>query len=294
LDINKRFPKKRTVITGAGSGIGKALALEFAIMNWSVGVAEINRERAKETVALINKVGGRGLDIPCDVTKPDDLVNVANVVQKEWVGVDILVNNAGVAAGGSFEKIPLDKWEWIIALNQKSIIYGCRAFLPMFKDRTSGYIVNVASNAGMASLPLMASYNMTKAAAISLSETLRNELSPFNIGVSVVCPSFVNTNLVVDPSAFDERTQKLTDTFFSNTAASSEKVARHIVQSIKKNRLYVVTQKDGKFMWRMKRWYPELYFKVLSYLYRKGIFDKYLAAFLRILNLNFFRRQNHE
>jgi NAD(P)-dependent dehydrogenase (short-subunit alcohol dehydrogenase family) len=288
LDLAERFPKKRVVITGAGSGIGKALALEFAVMNWSVAVAEINRERAQETVVQINKIGGRGLDIPCDVTKPDDLVKVANVVQKEWGGVDILINNAGVAAGGSFEKIPLDKWEWILAINQKSIIYGCRAFIPMFKECKSGYIVNVASNAGIASLPLMASYNMTKAAVISMSETLRNELSPFNIGVSVVCPTFINTNLLVDPSAMDERTQKLLGTFFGNTAVTSEKVARHIVQSIKKNRLYVITQKDGKFMWRMKRWYPELYFKVLSYLYRKGIFDKYLAKFLRILNLKLF------
>jgi len=86
----------------------------------------------------------------------------------------------------------------------------------------------------------------------------------------------------------DDVTLKKNDTFFANTAASAEKVAQHIVKSIRKNRLYVVTQKDGKFMWRMKRMNPELYFKVLAYLFKKGIFDKYLAALLRILNLKLF------
>jgi NAD(P)-dependent dehydrogenase (short-subunit alcohol dehydrogenase family) len=288
MNINKKFPKKRIIITGSGSGIGLKLALEFARMNWRIAIAEINKDRAEEASRLVSKEGGKPLIIQCDVTKPEDLKKVLKTVEKEWGGVDILVNNAGVAAGGYFEDIPLDKWEWILAINQKSIIYGCRTFIPLFKKQKSGYIVNVASNAGIASLPLMASYNMTKAAAISMSETLKTELHPFNIGVSAVCPTFVNTNLLVDPTAMDERTHKLVDTFFDNTAASSEKIARHIVKSIQKNRLYVITQRDGKFMWRMKRWFPELYFKVLSYLYKKELFDKYLAILLRILNFKLF------
>lgn len=288
MKLEKRFPKKRIIITGSGSGIGLKLALEFAGMNWRIAIAEIDKQRAEEASELVRREGGKPLVIQCDVTKPEDFKKILKSVEKEWGGLDILVNNAGVAACGIFEEIPLDKWEWILAINQKSIIYGCRTFIPLFKKQKSGYIVNVASNAGIASLPLMASYNMTKAAAISMSETLKNELSPFNIGVSVVCPTFVNTNLFVDPTAIDERTQKLVDTFFNNTAVSSEKIARHIVQSIIKNRLYVITQKDGKFIWRMKRWFPGLYFKVLAYLYKKGLFDKYLSTLLRILNFKLF------
>jgi short-subunit dehydrogenase len=288
LNLNKRFPKKRIIITGSGSGIGLKLALEFARMNWRIAIAEINKERAEDASRLVRKEGGKPLVIQCDVTKPGDFKKVLKKVEQEWGGVDILVNNAGVAAGGAFEEIPLDKWEWIMAINQKSIIYGCCTFIPLFKKQKSGYIVNVASNAGIASLPLMGSYNMTKAAAISISETLKNELSPFNIGVSVVCPTFVNTNLFVDPTAVDERTQKLVDTFFANTAVSSEKIARHVVRSIRKNRLYVITQRDGKFIWRMKRLNPELYFKVLAYFFKKGVFDKYLAILLRIINLKLF------
>ena len=110
----------------------------------------------------------------CDVTLPRDMENVLTIVRREWKGVDILINNAGVASAGWFERIPLEKWDWIIGINLMSIIYGCRTFIRYFKESgTGGYIVNVASSAGIASLPEMVSYNTTKAAVISLSETLR-------------------------------------------------------------------------------------------------------------------------
>jgi NAD(P)-dependent dehydrogenase (short-subunit alcohol dehydrogenase family) len=285
MDLNKKFPGKRVVITGAGSGLGRALALEFAKRNWSVAIAEINDERAKETAAMVKKEGGKPLTIHCDVTKPADLDELLKKVLEEWKGVDILINNAGVASAGWFERIPLEKWDWIIGLNTNSIIHGCRSFIPYFKERKSGYIVNVASNAGIASLPEMASYNATKAAAISLTETLRIELSASNIGVSVVCPTFFKTNLMDQFSSPDERQRQLADTFFGNAKVTSEKVARHTIKSIEKNRFYVITQKDGRNMWRMKRWTPELYFKIFGMIYKTGFFDRHLVKLLKVLNV---------
>ncbi len=284
MDLNKKFPDQRVVITGAGSGLGRALALEFARKKWRIAVAEIDDERAKETVAMARKEGGTAITIHCDVTKPEDLDNVLNKLLQEWQGVDILINNAGVASAGWFEKIPLEKWDWIIGLNTNSIIHGCRSFIPYFKERKSGYIVNVASNAGIASLPEMASYNATKAAAISLTETLRIELAASNIGVSVVCPTFFKTNLMDQFSSPDERQRKLADTFFGHATVTSEKVARHTIESIEKNRFYVITQKDGRNMWRMKRFAPELYFKVFGMIYKTGFFDKHLVKLLKVLN----------
>jgi short-subunit dehydrogenase len=285
MDLNKKFPGKRVVITGAGSGLGRALALEFAKRNWSVAIAEINDERAKETAEMVKRDGGNPLTIHCDVTKPSDLDNVLKKVLEEWKGVDILINNAGVASAGWFERIPLEKWDWIIGLNTNSIIHGCHSFIPYFKERKSGYIVNVASSAGIASLPEMASYNATKAAAISLTETLRIELSASNIGVSVVCPTFFKTNLMDQFSSPDDRQRKLADTFFGNAKVTSEKVARHTIRSIEKNRFYVITQKDGRNMWRMKRWAPELYFKIFGLIYKTGFFDRHLAKLLKALNI---------
>jgi NAD(P)-dependent dehydrogenase (short-subunit alcohol dehydrogenase family) len=277
MRLEKRFPEKRVIITGSGSGLGRATALEFAKKKWNVGIAEINKQRARETADMVGREGGTPLVLPCDVTKPKDFEKVLGRAVKEWGGVDILINNAGVAAAGYFEKIPLDRWDWIIDINLRSIIFGCRAFIPQFKSQGYGHIVNIASNAGIASLPEMASYNVTKAGAISASETLRLELSPFNIGVTVVCPTFFKTNLMDQFTAPDERQKKMAEKFFEKAKTSSEKVARHIVRSLEKNRFYVITQTDGKFSWWSKRHFPELYFKVVSYGYRKGFMDKYLG-----------------
>ncbi len=286
MDLNKKFPGKRVVITGAGSGLGRALAMEFAKRNWNIAIAEINDERARESADMVKKEGGIPLTIHCDVTKPEDLENVLNVVKKEWKGVDILINNAGVASAGWFEKIPLEKWDWIIGINLMSIIHGCRTFIRHFKESGSGgYIVNVASNAGIASLPEMVSYNTTKAAVISISETLKVELSRINVGVSVVCPTFFKTNLMDQFTSPDERQREMANTFFGNAKATSEKVARHTIASIEKNRFYVITQKDGRNMWRMKRWFPELYFKVMSLLYKTGFYDRHLVKLLKLMNI---------
>jgi len=286
MDLNKKFPEKRVVITGAGSGLGRALALEFARRNWRIAIAEINDERAAESAKMVREQGGIPLTIHCDVTLPRDMENVLTIVRREWKGVDILINNAGVASAGWFERIPLEKWNWIIGINLMSIIYGCRTFIRYFKESgTGGYIVNVASSAGIASLPEMVSYNTTKAAVISLSETLRIELSKINVGVSVVCPTFFKTNLMDQFSSPDERQRQLADTFFGNAKITSEQVARHTVASIEKNRFYVITQADGRNMWRMKRWFPELYFKIFGVIYKKGIFDRHLGKLLRVANL---------
>jgi short-subunit dehydrogenase len=286
MDLNKKFPEKRVVITGAGSGLGRALALEFAKRNWNVAIAEINDERAKESAEMVKKKGGKALTIHCDVTKPEDFENVLDIVKKEWKGVDILINNAGVASAGWFEKIPLEKWDWIIGLNTKSIIHGCRTFIKYFKEaKSGGYIVNVASNAGMASLPEMVSYNATKAATISISETLKIELSKINVGVSVVCPTFFKTNLMDQFTSPDERQREMANTFFGAAKTNAEKVAIHTIKSIEKNRLYVVTQKDGRNMWMVKRLTPELYFKVFCILYKRGIYEKHLGTLMKLMNI---------
>jgi NAD(P)-dependent dehydrogenase (short-subunit alcohol dehydrogenase family) len=277
MNINKRFPQKRVIITGAGSGLGRALALEFAKMKWKVAIAEIDKNRGNESVELVNKAGGIGEYIQCDVTRPEDFVSALEVMKMKWGGADILINNAGVSAGGYMEKISLSDWEWIININMKSNIYGCRTFIPEFKKQKSGYIVNIASNAGLACIAEMASYNVTKAAVIGLSETLRMELSPDNIGVSAICPTFFKTNLMDRFKSPDERQRKLAEKFFEKAHTSSETVAKDVVKSISSGRFYVITQIDGKFMWIMKRHFPELYHKVSSWIYRKGYFYKFLG-----------------
>jgi NAD(P)-dependent dehydrogenase (short-subunit alcohol dehydrogenase family) len=273
----KRFPKKRVVITGAGSGLGRAMSIEFAKRGWRVCVSDIDMERAKATETLVSQSGGTPVVMRCDVTQPEQLESLANSLKSKWDGVDIVVNNAGVAAAGYMEKITLKTWDWIITLNLKSVIYGCRAFIPLLEAQGNGYIVNVASNAGIASLPEMSCYNVTKAGVISLSETLKVELKSKNIGVSVVAPTFFKTNLMDQFTSPDPRQRRLANAFFDKSKVTSGDVARHVLRSIERNKLYVITQTDGKFCWFCKRMTPETYFKVLGWIYKSGLGDRFLG-----------------
>ncbi|MBU1169950.1 MAG: SDR family oxidoreductase [Proteobacteria bacterium] len=273
----KKFPKKRIMITGAGSGLGRAISLEFAKLGWNICVSDINLERADETLSMIKKEGGKGFSYLCDVTKPDQIETMADHLRAQWGGVDVIVNNAGVAAAGFMEKIPLETWDWIIDINLKSVIYGCRTFIPLLAEQGRGHIVNVASNAGIASLPEMSCYNVTKAAVISLSETLRAELKPKNIGVSVIAPTFFKTNLMEQFTSSDERQKKMADAFFNKSKTTSRDIARHVVKVVKKDKLYAITQLDGKFAWLSKRLTPELYFDIMGWGYKRGIGDKLLG-----------------
>ncbi len=274
--MEKRFPKKRIFITGAGSGFGKALALDFAGRGWKVAAADINAESLEATGREIKALGGEPLLIPCDVTRIEDVEEAGRRVMEMWGGVDIAVNNAGVAAGGRMEKITASQWDRILDINLKGVIHGCRVFIPILEKQGKGHLVNMASSAGLACLPEMSSYNVTKAAVISLSETLRAELRPKNIGVTVIAPTFFKTNLMDSFQCTDERQRKMAQSFFAKSHATSEDVVRATVRAIRKNRLYVVPQAEGKVIWLTKRLFPETFYNTVGFFYKKGVADRFL------------------
>lgn len=272
-----RFPQKRAIITGAGSGLGRAFACELAKMNWHIAIAEINPQRAEATARSVSDLGGYPLEVGCDVSKPEDLEQTVRNVVNRWDGIDIFINNAGVCDAGFFEEIPMHKWEWIMTVNLKSVIHGCRAAIPVMKQQAYGHIINVASNSGIACLPEMCNYNVTKAGVIAISETLRSELAPFNIDVSVVCPTFFKTNLMDQFTYENKRQLAIARAFFDKSYNTAEEVAKHALRRADKKRLYLIKQIDGKFVWYSKRFFPEMYHKSVSWLYKTGLFEKYLG-----------------
>jgi NAD(P)-dependent dehydrogenase (short-subunit alcohol dehydrogenase family) len=266
--VLKRYEKKRVVITGAGSGLGRAFAIEFARMGWNVGVADIDAKATKETAELVKCLGANALEIHCDVTKIDEILQTANLIKAEWGSLDILINNAGFAVGGRLNEIPLEQMERILKTNLEGTLLGCWAFIPLMKGQRSGYIVNVASSAGIACLPEMALYNITKAGIISLSETLRTELAPYNIGVSVVAPSLFKTN-ILNHSFFAspknlERAIKYTNSF----NLTAEKVAQVTIKSVQKNHFYIFPDWKGRWGWKAKRIFPKTYLKAITWYYK--------------------------
>ena len=184
------------VITGGASGIGRACGLAMARAGTDIVIADLNRERMDVVVREIEGLGRRALGVECDVSSDAAVEALARTAISEMGQVDLVMNNAGVVLGGPVEKIDIADWEWIIGINLLGPIRGIRYFLPHLLERGSGYIVNTASFAGLvAHNPLTIPYDTTKHAVVGLSAGLALYLKPRGIGVSVVCPGYIQTNL---------------------------------------------------------------------------------------------------
>ncbi len=186
---------KKVLITGAASGLGRALALRFANTGADICIADINMGGAAETLNMVEQAGGKGWIFELNVTVPEQWAVLEQEVKKRWGGIDVVINNAGVATGDRIEAGEWAWWDWVIDINLKGVALGCRTFTPMMKEQGSGYFINVASLAGLMKAPSMASYNATKAAVVAISETMHFELKPYGIGTTALCPGFFRTNL---------------------------------------------------------------------------------------------------
>jgi len=261
-----RLEGVRAVITGAGSGLGREFAISLARRGCRVGVTDIRLERAEETLRLVEDNGGSGEAVEVDVSDPTSVEAMATRFCDSWGGVDLLINNAGVASAGEMGEIPLEDWYWQYSVNLWGVVYGCHYFVPRMKRQGSGHILNVASSAGLLSLLEMSPYNTTKAAVISLSETLRAELAPAGIGVTVLCPMFFNTNLLQNWKYTNEFERELAHTAFDYARMGAGQVAEAGLRAVEKNRLYCIPQMSGVLLWHAKRARPELFYRVMGWI----------------------------
>jgi len=256
--------KPRAVITGAASGLGRALALNLAARGGRILVCDVNADRSAETAKLVVAAGGTAEVLHCDVTAATDLERAAAEADRLWGGTDLLVNNAGVAGAGEIGTIPLEDWDWILRVNLWGVIHGCHVFIPKMKAQGHGAILNIASSAGIACLPEMGSYNVTKAGVIALSETLYAELRPARIGVAVLCPTFFATNLLESFRSPSTRQRKLAEEMFRRSKVTAEEVAEAGIRGLERGKLVIIPQADGTWIWRTKRAVPGLYHRLLG------------------------------
>jgi len=193
------------VITGAASGMGRSTALSLARRGASVAIADLNEERIAQTVAEIEALGARAIGVRCDVSVPADLERLRDQAVAAFGGVDILMNNAGVLPIGSIEAAPLAEFERAMRINFLAVVSGVQIFLPLLEARGGGHIVNTASLAGfIAYEPDMLAYHASKAAVVSLSESLFVALAPKGIGVTCLIPGPVATNIMEQTSISGE------------------------------------------------------------------------------------------
>jgi NAD(P)-dependent dehydrogenase (short-subunit alcohol dehydrogenase family) len=184
------------VVTGGASGIGRATAVELARRGADVVVADVHEARLAETVAAIEAEGRQGLAVRCDVTSDADVDALAETAFDRFGAVDLVMNNAGIAVLGPAYRVEMSEWERILQVNVLGLVRGVRAFVPAMVERGRGYVVNTASIAGVWAYSWDAApYITSKFAAYGLSEALARSLRPLGIGVSVLCPGLVHTNL---------------------------------------------------------------------------------------------------
>src|SRR5688572_23049264 len=258
--LNSRFPRKRAFITGAGSGLGLALAKALAADGWTLGLFDRNLGRLTAVEAELTDAGVRLVAYPGDVTHADELTVAINSFAATHDGLDLMINNAGVAGGGTLMEVALEDWRWIIDINFMGVVHGARAAIPHLQRNGSGLLINVASAAAFAAAPGMISYNATKAAVLSLSETLSGELAASNTQVSVVMPTFFETSLLDSfrgpPSAREQATQLM-----QGSGYAAADVARDVLLQAGSGRLHIVLPASARMLWRLKRWAPRFFLK---------------------------------
>lgn len=241
------FVGKTAVVTGAASGIGKAIAVALARRGCQLVLVDLNEEASAETRKEVEAAGGRAVVVTADVRNPANVSEVYRRTLETFGNVHILVNNAGVLRVGPALEATDEDWRNVIDVNLWGVVNGCRVFGPHFKAQGAGHIVNTASAAGLSGLPYSASYSASKFAVVGLSESLRWELAQFGVGVTVLCPGAVKTGIAVGSGG--PRTAELVDRF----GLSAEPLARRVVEAIERNRARVLYGFEPR-LWTTLRW----------------------------------------
>ncbi|HEX6832490.1 MAG TPA: SDR family oxidoreductase [Rudaea sp.] len=264
--------QRRVLITGAGSGLGRALAFCFAENGWRVACADIHLPSAEDTARLITDFGVGAMALRVDVGNDASVEAMRDEVLAAWEGVDVIVNNAGVASAGSLAETSLDDWRWTLNINLMGVVRGCRAFLPTLLRQGHGHIINTASFAGIANAPRMAAYSASKGGVIALSESLRGELALANsaVRVSVVCPSFFQTNLLQGARG-EPRDLGVAAKLMANATQTADSVAATIYKAAMRGDFLILPIPGDRARWRLKRFLPETFFnKMVSLMRTRG------------------------
>ncbi|MDD9348394.1 SDR family NAD(P)-dependent oxidoreductase [Mumia sp.] len=256
----------RVLVTGAASGLGLALVAQLVGRRCRVLATDVHDDVPATLSILGDAVTYQRLDVRSD----DDWSRALAWVQETWHGIDLVVNNAGVAAGGGIDLTTSDGWEWITEINLLGVARGCRTFAPLLKEQRSGRLVNTASAAGLVHPPRMSEYNAVKAGVVALSETLRWELEPYGVGVSVVCPSFFRTNLADSIRSADPEASASARQLIDGSKRSAETVAAEVLRQLDAGKHLILPDRDARIAYATKRFAPWLYRAAMLRVARKA------------------------
>lgn len=245
----KDLDGKVAVITGGGSGIGRGTALALAEAGMHVVVADIDEESAASVAEEVRELGPRALAVRTDVADRASVDALAERAYAEFGAIHVLHNNAGIALFIRLAEMKDVDWRWILSINLEGVVNGLQAFLPRMRAQEGEkHVVNTASMAGMVAGPYLGAYNATKFAVVAISETLRAELGGDGMGVSVLCPGVVSTNIVANtlrdrpPGGADMEFRP--DGTTTMRVIEPEEVGRMVRHAILSNEPYIFTHPE--------------------------------------------------
>lgn len=264
-----RLDGRVAAVTGAASGIGRALAEVLAARGCELSLADVNEAGLAETAARVGGSGRRVTIHRVDVADPAAVDAWAAATVAAHGRVHLLVNNAGVSVTAPFEQQSLDDWHWIVGVNFWGVVHGCRAFLPHLRAAGEGHVVNLSSVLGIIGLPTQSSYCATKFAVRGLSEALWAELADSGIGVTVVHPGAVRTDIVRASRSADPAARERVMAQFERRALPPERAAEQIVRAVERGRMRVLVCRETRVVDWAKRLFPAAVHRAVLRGYRR-------------------------
>jgi NAD(P)-dependent dehydrogenase (short-subunit alcohol dehydrogenase family) len=259
------------LVTGAGSGIGRATAIAIARRGADLFLCDLDLEGLAETERLARQLGREVLSRRVDVASAEAMRAFAQEVHGRTPAVDLLVNNAGIALGAAFLDTSLEDWDRLLGVDLRGVVHGCHFFLPAMVARgRGGHVVNVASAAGFAAAETLAAYCTAKFGVVGLSECLHAELRRHGIGVTCVCPGFIDTAIMRStplrgPLDTPAARQRMTESLRAR-GYGPERVAENLLRAVERDRLIAPITPEAWALYWAKRFAPALLRRVSRFL----------------------------
>jgi len=264
----KDLNNKVAAVTGAGSGIGQALAINLAQKGCHLALSDVDKKGLAGTLKMLKKIDVKVTHQVLDVSQKDAVFQWADKVVEDHGRVNMIFNNAGVALSGTVESLSIEDYEWVMNINFWGVLYGTKAFLPYLEQSGEGHVINISSVFGLTSQPLMSGYNASKFAVRGFTESLRQDLEITNSNVSTTCihPGGIKTN-IAKKARMNKSVSVVTGASEDNALDEFEKMfihtpdsaAKTILKGVKKNDRRVLIGLDARVFDGMARVFPTGY-----------------------------------